>query len=142
MKAIKYTPKEIDVEIANISLLTVKEAKALPENIRRYVAGWWLQSPGYISFLASGVYNFGDVNINAYSVDDDDVCVRPAITISNARLKIGDIITIQNKKYVAIASNRVLYDDKVVYHRFDASTNDYDNSEIKKIVDEWLEGGK
>ena len=142
VKALKYTPTEVDIEITDISLLTIEEVEALPENIKQYGDYWWLRSPGYSSCRAAYVYYGGSVDGYGSGVGNSFFAVRPAITISNPTFEIGDIIEIQNKKYVSITQNKVLYNDKVIYHRFDTSTNDYDKSEIRAIVDGWLEGKK
>ena len=139
MEAVKYIPTKIDIEITDISLLTVEEAKQLPRSIRRYEDWWWLRSPGECQYHAAYVFRVGTLDVDGYVVSGVSVCVRPAITVSNAIFEIGETIIIQGKKYVAISPNRVLYNDEVVHHRFDMTTNDYDKSEIKKIVDGWLE---
>lgn len=145
MKALRYTPTEIEIEITGISLLTIEEVEVLPENIRQYGDDWWLRTPGFYSYHAAYVSNNGSIGDYGGDVDDVDdygVSVRPTLTVANLdslNLKIGDILVIKNKKYIYIGDNRVLYNDKAVYHRFDKESNDYEKSEIKKIVDKWLE---
>lgn len=139
MKALKYNPTEIDIDITDISLLTLKEIERLPEKIRRYDDWWWLRSPGGFPGCAAYVYSDGSVDDYGYDVDYDCIAVRPAITVSNIRFEIGDAIVIQGKKYVAIAPNKILYNDEVVCHRFDKESNEYEKSKIKKIVDGWFE---
>jgi len=141
MKALKYNPEEIDIEVTDISLLTVEEAERLPENIREYEDWWWLRTPGISSHYAAFVHFDGPVSILGAGVTHVNVGVRPALTISNLEdlgVRVGDTIIIQDKKYVVVSDNKVLYNDDAVYHRFDKDSNDYEKSEIKKIVDGWL----
>lgn len=141
MKALKYIPTDIEIEITDISLLTLKEAEKLPKSIREYYNYWWLQTPANDSIFAATVHDDGAVVNHSSFVYYNKNAVRPAITISNLKdlgVSVGDTITIQNKKYVVISDDKVLYDDEIVYHRFDGSTSDYEKSEIKKVVDEWL----
>ncbi len=141
MKALKYTSTEIDIDITDISLLTIEEAEALSENIRRYAHWWWLCSPGAYSDDAAYVSRNGYVYDCGDYVGDDDGGVRPALTIADLdslNLKIGDPLVIQDKEYIYIGNNKVLYNDKPIYHRFNLGPNDYKKSAIKKIVDNWL----
>ncbi len=143
IKAIEYIPKETILEVEEITLLTIKEAEALPENIRDYENWWWLQSAGCESDLAAYVSFDGSANKCGFSVDFSDGGVRPALKIINMQFhNIGDIISIKNKRYVVIAEDRVLYDDDLICYRFDVDSNDYEKSEIKQIVDKWLEEEK
>ena len=139
MKALKYNPEEIEVVITDISLLTVEEAQALPEDIGRYGQRWWLRSHGREHYDAAFVFKSGAIYKIGDYIGYPNYAVRPAVTISDAMFAVGDTVIIQNKKYVAIAPDRLLYNDKFVYHRFDELTNDYEKSEIKKMVDEWLD---
>ena len=124
----------------DISLLTIEEAEALPKNIREYGGRWWLRTPGDYPDDVTCVHLGGSI-INSIYVGYNNYAVRPVITVSNLKdlkVSIRDTIFIQGQKYVVISDNKILYNDEVVYHRFSNESNDYDKSEIKKIVDNWL----
>ncbi len=131
------------LNIEKISLLTIEEAKGLPEKIRWYDDWWWLQSEGGECNHAAIVLDNGSINSYGIYVDNE-FAVRPVLTISNLdcwNLDVGNWVYIQGKVYVYIGDNRVLYDDdeEIVRHRFDKESNNYEQSEIKQIVDRWLE---
>lgn len=141
MKARRCIPKDIEVEVTNITLLTIEEVCALPPDIRRYRGWWWLRSPGCTSACAVVCCAVGIVDYYGYEVDYFNGTVRPALTLSNLDyepLEIGEEISIEGKNYIAIGKDRVLYNDNLVLHRFDKKSNEYEKSEIKKIVDKWL----
>ena len=141
MKVTRYNPEEIEAVVTDISLLTLEEAKALPENIRQYRGWWWLRTPGDERFTVAFVYNGGSVNSYGTDIGYNYNCVRPVLTIADLDffdLEVGDTLAIQNKRYIYIGDNRVIYNGELVYHRFDEDSNDYEKSEIKKIVDNWL----
>ena len=141
MEAIRYIQKDIEVEITNITLLTIEEVRALPPDIRCYCGWWWLRSPGCTSACAAVCCAVGTVDYYGYEVNYFNGTVRPALTLSNLDsepLEIGEEISIAGKNYIAIGKDRVLYNDKLFLHRFDKKSNEYEKSEIKKIVDKWL----
>ena len=141
MKITYYKPMETDLEIEGISLLTVCEVENLPEEIREYKTWWWLKTAGDEPDRAAIVDNFGFISYDGDDVFYDSSTVRPAVTIRNLEslnLEIGDSLMIQGKKYVYIGGSKALYNDEAVYHRFDAESNDYEQSEIKQIVENWL----
>jgi len=142
MKITYYEPREIELEIEDISLLTTDEAGKLPEEIREYREWWWLKTAGDDTDRAAYVDSGGFVDCHG-----DDVCcgtyaVRPAVTIRNLEslnFEIGDPLMIQGEEYVYIGNNRALYNDEVTYDKFDEVSNDYEKSLIKQVVDKWLE---
>jgi len=143
MKITYYEPREIELVIEDISLLTTAEAEELPEEIREYKGEWWwLKTAGGDTDCAVLVDYLGFIDHDGVSVFLDAYAVRPAVTIRNLEslnLKIGDPLMIQSEKYVYIGNSRVLYNDEFTYNKFDAVSNDYEKSDIKKIVDKWFE---
>lgn len=140
-EAIIHIPQKVKLDIIDISLLTVDEAKTLPEEIRVYSEWWWLQTSGNDSNLATCVNSYGSIFGYGDYVYEGSNAVRPALTISNLDsfgLEIGATIEIQGEEYIVITQDKVLYNDKPIRHRFDGSTNNFSDSEIKGIVDNWL----
>lgn len=77
--------------------------------------------------------------------------IRPIVRIKSpgladgVTLQPGDKIEIAGRKFTVIADTILLLDDYIneeeegVYGVFDPSTNDYERSNAKKLVDQWFE---
>ena len=105
-KIIKTT-ELVDLEITGAILLSVEEAKALPDHLRWYKNWWWLRSPGDYSGSAAYVFIDGFVNEDGGRVSIGDGAVRPVLTISNfesSNLKIGDVFEFGEKEFEIISS--------------------------------------
>ncbi len=142
MKITYYEPREIELEIEDISLLTTAEAADLPEEIREYREWWWVKTRGVDIGCAPLVDRDGFIDYLGDDVCCDTYAVRPVVTIRNLEslnLKIGDPLVIKDEKYVYIGNNRALYNDEVNYSKFDEVSDDYEKSLIKQVVDKWLE---
>ncbi len=142
MEITYYKLNKADLKVEDISLLTLEEVEQLPGSIRFYACSWWLRSAGYTSHHAAWVNHDGSTFGLGEPVNYDFCAVRPTLTISNLEslnLKIGDVLTIKGEEYRYIGGNKALYNDEVVCHRFDEESNNYEQSDIKKIVDKWFE---
>ncbi len=132
---------ETELEIKDVSLLTVREAKKLPEEIRQYREPWWLRTAGNSSDEVAFVHYDGFVNSIGDIVSCDYYAIRPAITIKNLEslnFEIGDTLMIQGKKYLYIGNNKALYNDELVCGKFDDKSSDYKKSKIKLALSKWL----
>ena len=142
-KIIKTTVEE-ELEITGATLLSIEEAEEyLTVEERKYDYWWWLRSPGFYSYFATYVTH-GDYN--GYYVNYPDVCVRPALQIKNLKfsnLEIEDIFEIGGYKFKIISENLAwMYKQNLGYYVFNESLedgNDYETSNVKKIVDKWYE---
>ena len=58
MKAEKIikTTESIELDIEEVTLLSVEEAQIVPKNVRAIGSFWWLRSPGYIDYIAAYVH--------------------------------------------------------------------------------------
>jgi len=142
--------RETDLEITGATLLTVEEARELPEMLRKRSYWWWLQSPGKDS---SHVAHVGfDGNINNYGADVDNYYggVRPALIISNfesSGLKIGDMFEFGDKQFEIISDNKAFCLGCITSMAFREDwrapdANDYEKSNVKKRIDVWFERSK
>ena len=143
-------------DIYGITLLSKEEAENFPKEIRAYNDWWWLRSPGVYQSYAARVYTDGSVNSSGSIVDFDDVCVRPALFLShnNSDLKSGEIVEVFGRKwyyqgwetfpprmsdsYVGLA---LLMDKpltRMAFNKDPDKGNDYDNSDVKKWLNDWL----
>lgn len=133
-----YIPEKIEFEGA--TLLSVDEANSwLIEKEREYEDYWWVCTPGsgsYACFVISDDYVYHTGN-SVYDIDS----IRPALKIKNiGNLKVGDIFKIGEYEFKIISPDLAwLYHQDIGTDIFDKETNVYENSHIKKIVDEWYE---
>lgn len=143
-----------------IDLLSVEEAKKLPPEILQCKAPknfdgyiddenccWWLRSTGYGSSRAAVVESSGAIEEDGIIVNCDIIAVRPLLKITESLLK-----TLPRKKkcYVKYLNTKWIdISDYLGYpcllkkkclkkaHRFDSKSNNYEESEIKKFIEDW-----
>lgn len=145
-----------------IYLLTIEEARKIPGDILRCKASkdfdglvddedrnccWWLRSPGYESRTAAVVGLSGDVCVSGVDVDCDYSAVRPALRILGSllntlpRTKKGYVIYLDTKwidisdylGYTCLLKKKCMKES----HRFDIKSNNYEESEVKKFIEDW-----
>jgi len=140
--------REANLEIAEARLLTVEEAKKLPNRLRIYPRWWWLKTRGILSDSVTVVTKFGYINENGVDTAFDKGAVRPALEISNlelSNLRIGDTFEFGYRRFEIISDNRAFcledigegYFNHCIEGELD-DFNDYEKSDIKKYVDEWF----
>ena len=128
-------------DIESIRLLSKKEAEALPKWIRANGTWWWLRSPGGDSTHVAIVRDDGSVNSYGFNVCLSFQAVRPALKIRNLdslNFKVGETIEVLGLFAQYIGHNSVLLCESIARRRFDANSNDYKASEIKRSVVTWL----
>lgn len=148
MKVKKICTKTLDLEIKGATLLSVEEAKSLPERLRKYTDWWWwLRSPGYYQDTAAYVNHDGVVYEHGDYVDCDDFGVRPGLNINldNSNLTIGDKFIFGDKEFEIISDNLAFCVSDIGCCAFrkdyDANyVNKYEHSDIKKYVEDWYSG--
>jgi len=133
--------------VKNVTLLSIKGVILFPRQVRTYGGWWWLRSPGVSQTQASGVNAFGTIDPFGDDVDDDSVCVRPALIIDPipSYLKSGDIIKIFGKEWVFYNGGALLMDGTLIKMSFNKTPqkgNDYETSDIKKYLDHWFDQSK
>lgn len=137
---------EEELQIIGATLLSIEETKEyLTEEERRYNNWWWLRSPGLASNCATYVIYHGRILTYGSYVNDIDVSVRPALQISNLKssnLEIGDTFELGDYEFKIISDNLAwMYRQDIGQYAFNNAFkgNDYETSDVKKIVDEWFE---
>lgn len=148
MQIQKLVPQTKDIEISEITLLSVMEAKAVSRAQLNIGSWWWLRSPGG-PLSAAGVYNDGGVSTHGNRVCSRNG-VRPALRISNlgaSNLSVGEKFSAGGETWTVISKDLVLC-DRVVGHtcfREDwraPDANVYEKSDVKKWLENWaLEKG-
>ena len=145
-----------------IDLLTIEEAEKLPPEILQCKAPknfdgyidkenrnchWWLRSPGLYSRDAAIVGSSGAVYDYSSNVYLDNIAVRPALRSEEPLIKTLQKTEKGCVKY--LGTTWIDISDYLGYqcllkkkclkkpHRFDAKSNNYDSSEVKKFIEGW-----
>ena len=128
-------------DIKGITLLSIKEARKLPQWILADGSRWWLRSPGRDRHDAAGITSYGSILSLGRSIRDTGAYARPAIKIDvrpYLPLMVGETVLILGRLAQYIGNDMVLLCEPIGCHRFDENSNDYEKSEIKEFVEEWL----
>lgn len=131
-------------EIESIYLLSIQQAERLPRYILAIGDSWWLRTPGTFCGTAEVDEN-SNVNYFGLKVDYNWCGVRPALTVKNLdslNYEIGETVKVLGLTAQYIGDNSVLLCESIAKHRFDSKSNDYETSEIKQFIEEWLETKK
>lgn len=136
--------------MSKLFLLSVEEAKKIPQDILACGSWWWLRSPGCDADYAAGVNYCGRVSKSGYYVHYPYACVRPALYLRSdmsnfertkkGYIKFGHKPNDKFIKWIDISTYvgfpcllmKKLYE----YHRFDKESNLYEASEIYKRLQE------
>lgn len=150
MQIQKLVPQTENIEISEITLLSVMEAKALSRAQLNIGSWWWLRSPGR-STCAARVLNDGKVNAaGIYVYDSRGTGVRPALRISNlgaSNLNVGEKFSAGGETWTVISKDLALCDHVVGHTCFREDwkapdANVYEKSDVKKWLENWaLEKG-
>lgn len=146
-------------EVDYATLLSVAEALSFPPSIRRYDYFWWLRSsdcykevvpPGRYETVnvVSFVTNLGFVwDKQGFRVNDDMPGVRPALIVNpkSSNLNNGDIIKVFDHYWyfqdnLALLMYKPLI--KMPFNKDESKGNDYETSDVKKWLDNWLKEQK
>ncbi|MBR6271392.1 MAG: hypothetical protein IKR26_04490 [Lachnospiraceae bacterium] len=140
MKAYEFIKREIDVNIEGITLLSIEEAEELPQTVRVCEESWWLRTPGDGSDCAAVVRSGGSVDYIGYDVYDCFAAVRPALKIANIKAyrPYEDKLEVFRINWIYIGDNLWLAEEPIFHSEFDEESNNYEKSEIKKELEDWL----
>lgn len=143
----RVVARETDLEITGATLLTVEEARELPEWLKKKLYWWWLRSPGKDSSHVAYVSLNGDIDNYGADVDNYHGGVRPVLTISNLEslgLKIGDRFEFGGRDFEIISDDKAFCLGCITSMAFREDwkapdANDYEKSDVKKCIDVWFE---
>ena len=135
----------VDLDIAEVTLLSTEEYTANKNVIPLINKWWWLRSPGDDQHYAVFVYSDG--RHIAYFVDNSNCCVRPALRIQNLRscnLLIGNKFKLAGCTWTVLKDDLALCDKEIgrTCFREDIDAEDanvYEKSDIKKYLEKWAE---
>lgn len=134
-------------DVGGVTLLSGRKAGMFPSYVRAYSTWWWLRSPGYSSNFAAFVFSDGDVFGNGEDVSFSNGAVRPALllNIQSSNLNNGDTIKVFDHNWYFQDNLALLMDEPLTKMPFNADVskgNDYETSDIKEWLDNWLKEQK
>ena len=124
-----------------IFLLSIEEYEKYKKYIPSINTWWWLQSPGSNSCRAANVSSDDSVDNLGDFVYYDFGAVRPALKISKQEfenLNLGDRFVKHDFPWIKISNYLAIAEIPIAFRRFDKISNNYDNSEIKQFLQDWL----
>lgn len=139
-----------DIELEEVTLLSIEEYKKYKNIIPLLEKWWWLRSPGFVGYYpyyVADVDCVGDVAEYGSYIGVHKRAVRPALKIKTSEVNcfdIGDTISFPKDhigdEYIVLDKlpNNILYilsKDIVSIRRFDPESNVWETSELKQ----WLE---
>ena len=140
-----FVREAIDIQISDITLLSVDEAKAVPNKLRDIGEFWWLREPGDYFQYAAYVNSDGSVCGYGNLVDYRKYAVRPALKIrgiESANLHLDDVIEVAGYGWTIIPGGYALCNKTVGFKAFrkDANApdaNNFEKSDIKRWLHTW-----
>ena len=141
VKKLKTVEVESDIAFNGATLLSLDEAEDfLTEDERMYSLCWWLRTPGSYSYYTCYVSSNGYVRYYGDGVSYNNNGIRPALKISNlGDFKVGEMFNIGSYQFKIISPNLAwLYKQDIGKTVF-GTTNDYEKSHAKKVIDSWYE---
>ena len=143
MKVDKYVTKEIEVDVQEITLLSMEEYEAARAHIQPISNWWWLRS-GYNRTAVRIVHEYGAGVIGIYHYANG-VSVRPALRINSIseNLQVGDMFSFGGYDWMVIAKTLALCNTEFCRMAFRKNrgaenANVYESSDIKPYLDNWL----
>lgn len=123
-----------------IFLLSAEEYEEYKDVIPKFDCWWWLRSPGDDSFDAAYVCCDGSVYHD--DVIYDDYCVRPVLRLKSCNFPIGLRIIKHNFPWIVIDGDLAIAEVPIATHRFDEKSNNYETSEIRQFLLNWIKNRK
>ena len=123
-----------------VNLLSAEEYEKYKDKIPHINCWWWLRSPGLYSDITIGVSGGGSICDYGHGVSYSYGAVRPVLKMSDGRkYKIGERVILYDFPWIIIDEGLAIAEVPIAFRRFDEKSNDYENSEIKKFLNNWLE---
>ena len=135
--------KSINIkDIKEITLLSKEEADRVDKEILVVNDNWWLRSIG--TFGCVYAIDYTGCNDSIFHPSSCSVYVRPALRINNLQsynLEKNEEVECLGKTWIAIGVNDlILMKDTLFPHRFDNENGNFEKSEIKQVINDWLLG--
>ena len=145
--SIEICKKEFDATKDHIFLLSIEEHKKYKDKIPLVRCWWWLRSPGDSSRSAADVDLDGSVYGFGSYVHCSNLAVRPALRLENRELGhfnlvdpsfCGQRLIKYNFPWIYIGDGLAIAEVPIAFKRFDEKSSDYENSEIRRFLLDWL----
>ena len=138
---------ELDIDIREITLMTLEEYETYMERIPKLNDYWWLRSPGQFSLSEAAVKPDGSVNREGDYINLGICAIRPVIKFNNtggSRIEVGEQFVLGGHPFTVIDKEVAIMNDSLGcrYFRKDWKAQDanaYMQSDIKVYIEEWLE---
>ena len=129
-------------DIKEITLLSKEEADRVDKEILVVNDNWWLRSIG--TFGCVYAIDYTGCNDSIFHPSSCSVYVRPALRINNLQsynLEKNEEVECLGKTWIAIGvDDLILKKDPLFSHRFDNENGNFEKSEIKQVINDWLLG--
>ena len=121
-----------------IFLLSLEEYEKYKDNIPHCNCWWWLRSQGYCKNTCARVIgNHGHAG-NYATVDRSCGGVLPALHVDTDITSIGERIVVASFPWIIIDKGLAIAETPIAFRRFDAKSTDYEKSEIRQFLLDWL----
>lgn len=121
-----------------IFLLSVEEYKKYKDKIPHINTWWWLRSSGYLPINAANVLYDGSIGYYGRDISNYSGAVRPALNI-NKNYPIGTRIIVADSSWIVIDNKLAIAEVPIDFRRFNKDDNNYEKSEIRQFLFDWLE---
>ena len=135
VKGTKTLNVETDIKITGITLLSIEEHEKYEDKIPLNAGWWWLRSPGDYPDDAASVNYDGSVYYDGHRVSRGRGGVRPILKGVFADINGFEFA---DHSWIVLAEDMAICKDNIGLRRFDAESNDYEKSEIKQWLENWL----
>ena len=139
----------VDLDITEITLLSIEEYETAETNIPPVDDSWWLRSPCLNSFGAACVVPLRSVGVYSISVYYGDIGVRPAIRFNprSVNLQIREKVRLGGFIWTHVAKGILLCDEIICKmpfrkNRLADDANSYESSDVKRYLKELYQSWK
>ena len=132
------------MNIKEITLLTIEEARLLSAEQLKFEDIWWLRSPGRFIVGSRIVRADGKPGGDGGTVVDNPmVCVRPALKVEFSNFHIGDRINLLGYDWTLVLDDTFLCGRSIGEHCFRRNRNApdanvWEASDLKPWLEQWL----
>ena len=145
VKALLPDGQEAELEVTEVTLLSVDEAKRIPKRLLKNRDCWWLRSPGGRGYDAAFVFGDDGIVGGLGNYVGFAFGVRPALRVRNLgsfNLPIESTVSINGHEYYVTSGDMLLSKEGIGECSFRDNwrapdANVYEKSDVKKYIDDW-----
>jgi len=102
----------------------------------------WLRSPVEDIDCAALILDDGSLGLIGKHIDSYDVAVWPALRVKFSFREVGERFIMYEFPWIMIDKELAIAEVPIALRRFDESSNDYEKSEIRQFLFDWLKNRK